>query len=277
MSRNVAQHSTQSKGRVKPQYPRDTVRSGEPGHVDTIENAIGRVVLERSRARQALQVLTGKLIEAQEEERKRIGRELHDGLNQQLAMLAVDLGLLARQAPAEATALIESIINLRHRAESLSDDLRHISHQLHPVALEHLGLHCALRSLCGEFTEHSGLRVWFSLEEKEMKMERVRPDISICLYRIAQEALRNVVKHSCASEAWIRISHNHNYVQLYIIDKGAGFNLKSGRTSGLGLVSMEERVQIMQGQFHIESAPAEGTAIRITIPVTWKEQESANE
>jgi len=83
--------------------------------------------------------------------------------------------------------------------------------------------------------------------------------------------------NSCASEAWIRISHNPNNVQLYIIDKGAGFNLKAGRTSGLGLVSMEERVQIMQGHFHIESAPAEGTATRITIPVTWKEQESANE
>ncbi len=203
--------------------------------------------MERSRAGKALQDLTGKLLEAQEEERRRIGRELHDGLNQQLAMFAVELGLLARQAPAEATELIESILNLRQRAEGLSNDLRMITHQLHPAALEHLGLISALRSLCGEFSRHEGIRVWFSVEKE---FARVPADIAICLYRIAQEALRNVVKHSGSSVAWVRIAENRGEIQLSVEDKGAGFKLHASPTAGLGLVSMQERVQIVQGKIN---------------------------
>src|SRR3954463_14195004 len=120
-------------------------RSRQPLQGAPMESVIARVALERSRAGKALQDLTGKLMEAQEEERRRIGRELHDGLNQQLAMFAVELGLLARMAPAGETKLVESIRTLRDRAAGLSDDLRNISHQLHPAALEHLGLLSALR------------------------------------------------------------------------------------------------------------------------------------
>lgn len=246
----------------------------EPLLADPMETAIARVALERSRAGKALQDLTGKLLEAQEEERRRIGRELHDGLNQQLAMFAVELGLLARQAPAEATDLIESILSLRQRAEGLSNDLRMITHQLHPAALEHLGLISALRSLCGEFSRHEGIRVWFSVEKE---FARVPADIAICLYRIAQEALRNVVKHSGSSVAWVKIAENRGEIQLSVEDKGAGFKLHASPTAGLGLVSMQERVQIVQGKITIQSAPGEGTLIRVYVPVTWKEQRSGHE
>lgn len=244
-------------------------RSRESAHEDTLENAIARVALERTRAGKALQVLTGKLMEAQEKERRRIGRELHDGLNQQLAMFAVELGLLARQAPEGNTALIESIMNLRQRAERLSDDLREISHQLHPAVLDHLGLHSALRSLCSDFTRQNGIRAWLSFDEKA---DCVPKDIAICLYRIAQEALRNVARHSRAKEAWIRVSRDSDGLQLSVIDKGVGFDVHSVAKAGLGLISMEERVQIINGYFCIESASNAGTAIRITVPVTWKEQ-----
>jgi signal transduction histidine kinase len=245
--------------------PITSSRNGSPAHGDTMENAIARVALERSRAGKALQVLTGKLMAAQEEERRRIGRELHDGLNQQLAMFAVELGMLARQAPAEATMLIASILSLRQRAESLSDDLRQISHQLHPAVLEHLGLRTALRSLCADFTRSSGIRAWFSADGETDGVPR---DIAICLYRVTQEALRNVVKHSCATEAWVRINRNRVGVQLSVIDKGVGFNINSSPRSSLGLVSMRERIQIVEGHFQIESVPTQGTAIRITVPVT---------
>src|SRR5678816_4493229 len=117
------------KGRIKKQVERPGIqsakgRSREPLRGDPMESAIARVALERSRAGKALQDLTGKLLEAQEEERRRIGRELHDGLNQQLAMFAVELGLLARQVPPKSTDLADAILNLRHRAEGLSNDLR---------------------------------------------------------------------------------------------------------------------------------------------------------
>src|SRR5580765_691941 len=176
-------------------------RSREPLQGAPMESAIARVALERSRAGKALQDLTGKLLEAQEEERRRIGRELHDGLNQQLAMFAVELGLLARQVPPKSPDLVDAILKLRHRAEGLSNDLRMITHQLHPAALEHLGLISALRSLCGEFSRFEGVRVWFSVDKE---IGQVPSEIAICLYRIAQEALRNVVKHSGSSVAWVR-------------------------------------------------------------------------
>jgi len=277
MSRIVAKRSSQpKKSEKRRRNPLAAVRNRESGHGGALENAIAHVALERSRAGKALQILTGKLMQAQEEERRRIGRELHDGLNQEFAMFAVELGILARQAPAGAEIFIESILNLRQRAEGLSDDIRRISHQLHPATLEHLGLHCALRSLCAEFTRRSGIRVSFSIEQEKEDFEWIPPHIAICLYRITQEALRNVGKHSGAREAWIRIRHKRGGIELTIIDKGVGFDLSSATTAGLGLVSMEERVQIVQGYFHIESAPDEGTAIRITVPVAWKEQTSVD-
>jgi len=263
----------------KPRSPRRRVqnppgRSNQSGVGEPLETAIARVALERSRAGKALQALTGKLLEAQEEERRRIGRELHDGLNQQLAMFAVELGLLARQVPPEAAELIASILNLRQRAEGLSDDLREITHQLHPAALEHLGLISALRSLCAEFSRHEGIRAWFSVEKD---FGRIPPEIAICLYRITQEALRNVAKHSGATEAWVEIHESHGEIQLSIDDKGVGFDINSNLTAGLGLVSMQERVQIVQGTLNIQSVPGEGAMIRVYVPVTWKEQKSGHD
>jgi len=221
-----------------------------------------------------LQIMAARLIEAQEKERRRIGRELHDGFTQQLAMFAVELGMLARQVPSKETSVIESILALRERAESLSEDVRHISHQLHPVALEYLGLKSALRSLCAEYTKNSGVHVWFS--HRGQTEEVIPPETAICLYRIAQEALRNIVKHSRAKVAWIKISHIPGGVRLCIVDKGVGFCLDSAQKTGLGLVSMKERVQIVHGRIEIKSVPTVGTAIRITLPVNGKEQESVN-
>jgi signal transduction histidine kinase len=259
---------------ARPRLQSEGGRIREPYQVDPMDSAIARVALERSRAGKALQDLTGKLLEAQEEERRRIGRELHDGLNQQLAMFAVELGLLARQVPAKLPDLQESILNLRHRAEGLSNDLRLITHQLHPAALEHLGLISALRSLCGEFSRYEGVRVWFSVEKE---IGQVPSEIAICLYRIAQEALRNVVKHSGSNVSWVRITESRDEIQLSIEDRGVGFKLHNSPTAGLGLVSMQERVQIVQGKINIQSAPDEGTFIRVFVPITWKEQKSGHE
>lgn len=242
-------------------------RNQERNDTNPAETSIARVAMESSRSGSALQILTGGLLEAQEEERKRIARYLHDGLNQELAMLAVDLGLLIRQVPREATSLINSILALRNRTEELSNTLRRITHQLHPAILEHLGLIPALRSHCAEVTKYSKIPVSFTADQDIAPP----PELSICLYRIVQEALRNVVKHSAAKSAHVRISRERAVIHLSIVDDGCGFKFDEVRDKGLGLVSIQERVQAAKGELVITSNPGAGTRIDVRLPVTWRE------
>ena len=253
--------------------PRTRMRPSAAGsrtNVDRkpLESAIVGIALERSRAENTLQLLTARLIEAQEEERRRIARELHDGLNQQLAMVAVELGMIVRQVPAESRQLRQSLFNLRKRTEGLSDDLRCMTHQLHPAVLEHLGLVSALRSHCAEFSQHEGIHVRFTAEP----IAAPPPEVSICLYRIVQEALRNVAKHSGARKAWVRIKQENGIFQLSILDKGVGIHPNvTGKKPGLGLTSIRERVQLVNGQLKISEA-GPGTRITIRVPITWKDE-----
>src|SRR5262245_35321799 len=177
----------------------------------TLESIIAGVAVERTRADEALRVLTGRLIQAQEEERRRLARELHDGLNQGLAMLAVELGMLGQQLPENVAAIREELLRLRDRAEELSNDLRHMTHQLHPAALEHLGLVSALRSHCAEFGRNEGIRVSFRVGDE---VDSLRPEVATCLYRITQEALCNVAKHSRAQEVCVEIVQHHDGIRL---------------------------------------------------------------
>lgn len=236
----------------------------------SLENIIAGVAVERTRADEALRALTGRLIEAQEEERRRLARELHDGLSQELAMLTVELGMLAQRVPESASAIGEQLLRLRDRTEGLSNDLRRMTHQLHPAVLEHLGLISALRSHCAEFGPNDGIRVWFRAGAQVGSMCQ---EVAVCLYRIAQEALRNVVKHSRAQEAWVEIDQQRDAIHLSIIDKGMGFDLRMPKASkGLGLVSMRERVHLLSGTVTIKSAPGEGTCVEVRVPVEIKRQ-----
>ena len=226
--------------------------------------------MERTRADEALRALTGRLIEAQEMERRRLARELHDGLNQQLAMLAVELGMLARQVPESSATIRDQLLNLRDRAERFSNDLRHMTHQLHPAALEHLGLVSALRSHCAEFSRHQELRVWF---EVSSEVQSTSSEVAVCLYRIAQEAIRNAAKHSQAKEAWVKIGQHRDAIRLSIVDKGAGFDLRTLKVGrGLGFVSMRERVDLISGSLTIKSAPGEGTCVEVRVPMVSRRQ-----
>ena len=234
-----------------------------------LQNAIARVALERHRAESALQSLTGKLLEAQEEERRRIARELHDGLNQQLAMLAVELGMLARQVRAEDTEIFDSIMKLRQRTEGLSNDVRLMTHQLHPAALEHLGLVSALRGHCAEKSLHDGIDVEFSVG---CEPGQIPGEVAICLYRIVQEALGNIIKHSGAKEAKVHLTREPDEIRLSIIDAGSGFiPNETRRRNGLGLISIRESVQIVSGKLIVQSAPGKGTRIEVQVPITWRE------
>ena len=244
--------------------PREKSDQGADFLGKSLESIIAGVAVERTRADEALRALTGRLIEAQEAERRRLARELHDGLNQQLAMLAVELGMLGPKVPEDAPMVRDQLFRLRDRAERLSNDLRHMTHQLHPAALEHLGLVSALRSHCAEFSRHEAMRVWFHVSAE---VRSTNPDVAVCLYRIAQEAIRNAAKHSQAKEAWVEIGQYRDAIRLSIVDKGVGFDLRTLKLGrGLGLVSMRERVQLISGAVAIKSAPGEGTCVEVRVP-----------
>jgi signal transduction histidine kinase len=238
--------------------------------METIITGITGIAVERTRADESLRVLTSSLIQAQEEERRRLARELHDGLNQQLAMLAVELGMLVHQVTESTSALREQLATLRDRAEGLCNDLRRITHQLHPAALEHLGLISALRSHCAEVGRNEGIKVRFQVGAELGAMPR---ELAVCLYRITQEALRNVAKHSRTQEAWVEIGRHRDGIRLTIVDKGVGFDSRMPEAGkALGLISMRERVQLLSGSVTIKSAPGEGTCVEVRIPLESRRQ-----
>jgi PAS domain S-box-containing protein len=215
--------------------------------------------LRRSHAR--VQDLAGKLITAQEEERKHLSRELHDDLNQKLASLANAIGYLKRHLPEPADFINHQLTDLEDRIFSLSNDIRQLSHELHPSVLEHIGLHMALESYCAEFSSREGIRVALDIEEG---MAEIQPRIALCLYRIAQEALRNVAKHSGATSANVRLSTANGGIRLVISDQGVGYDYSQARAKGgLGLISMEERVRLLGGSFQVITQPQKGAEIRV--------------
>jgi PAS domain S-box-containing protein len=218
--------------------------------------------LRRSHAR--IQDLAGKLITAQEEERKHLSRELHDDLNQKLASLANAIGYLKRHIPEPADFINHQLTDLEDRIFSLSNDIRQLSHELHPSVLEHIGLHMALESYCAEFSSREGIRVALDIEEG---LAEIQPRIALCLYRIAQEALRNVAKHSGAASANVRLSTANGGIRLVISDHGVGYDYSQARSKGgLGLISMEERVRLLGGSFQVITQPQKGTEVRVHIP-----------
>jgi PAS domain S-box-containing protein len=225
-----------------------------------------RVELALQESRRDLRALAGRLISAQEEERKRISRELHDDLSQKLALLAFDAsGLLAEPAP-PAEKMKEQLVTFRARVEQLAQDVRQISHQLHPSVLDDLGLSAALSELCEEFSAKEGIEVVF---EPERLPKDLPVDIASCLYRVAQEALHNVFKHARASQARLRMSGSADGIHFSIHDNGIGFDSEAGLSRpGIGVVSMKERVALLHGEYSIKSQPGKGTDISVFVPLS---------
>jgi PAS domain S-box-containing protein len=240
--------------------------------------AVGRDVTERRRAEEALrasqhalrtshdriQLLAGKLLTAQEEERRRISRELHDDLNQKLAALAIGLSNLRRRLPPDDGRLRQDVTALHGQAKALAADIRGLSHDLHPAVLEHAGLRAALQAHCAEFTGASGVTVALDVTDGAADLP---PDVALCLYRVAQESLRNIARHSGAREARITLRTDREAVHLSVEDTGRGFDPDAPRArAGLGLVSMRERVRLLQGALEIQSRPGR-TALLVQLPL----------
>jgi PAS domain S-box-containing protein len=225
-----------------------------------------RLAEDAARASQReLQLLTGRLLEAQESERKRVARELHDDVNQSLGLLSVEMDLLAGSMPEPSVGTAARVRELSARVKELSSSVHDLSHRLHPSKLEQVGLVAAVGGLCREVSQSHGLDVKFTHYSEPGVVPSAQ---ALCLYRIVQEALRNVVKHSRSQHAAVDLSRSGDAICLRVVDDGIGFEPVAA-ASGLGLVSMRERLCLIGGEITIDSSPSAGARIvaRVTIPV----------
>ena len=230
---------------------------------DLSEQKLAEVAVRDSQ--RELQALTERLITAQENERAHIARELHDDLNQSLSLLAVQLDLLGQRPAESAAQLGQRLREMSVRIKELSSSVHGLSHRLHPTKLKQLGLAMCLEGLCKELSNSHGLPIEFSQVEIPGS---IPAETALCLYRIAQEALQNVIKHSGADSAELKLIGSPDAISLQVCDDGAGFDpaLTSGK-EGLGLVSMRERLRPLGGDLAIVHRPAGGMQLDVRVPL----------
>lgn len=216
------------------------------------------------RGREELRALAASLMTAQEDERRRISRDLHDDLTQRLALLSFDVGSLIAKLPRSSDQIKEQLRILQGRVVEASEGVRHIAYQLHPSILDDLGLEVALRSLCEEFGQREAVPVRYATGGEATAIPQ---QVASCLYRVAQEGLRNVSKHARAAEVSVTLRCNPGLVRLSILDTGAGFNPDAAAGQGLGFISMKERVRLVGGCLAIDSQPGAGTRITVSVPL----------
>jgi PAS domain S-box-containing protein len=219
-------------------------------------------ITQRKKAEEALSGMTQKLIEAQEQERARIARELHDDVSQQLALLAVELDRWNQSS--DDVNLHDHIQNTRRRIIEISQDVQSLSHQLHSSKLEYLGLVAAANGFSKEISEKNGVLVEF----REDGVPRTLPnEVSLALFRILQQALHNAVEHSGTKQVEVRLWRQSDEVHLTVKDFGQGFVVSAMQNIGLGLTSMRQRARLVNGEVAIDSKPMCGTTIHARIPL----------
>ena len=221
-----------------------------------------------------LQELTGQLISAQEEASKQLARELHDDFSQRLAGLLMEVSVLEQKLPSSANGVRERVRGIGDKIGTLAKDINDVSRQLHSSVLDNVGLAAALEAECAGFSEREGIPAEFNSGALPKTLPE---DISLCLYRIAQESLRNIGKHANASGVQLRLSGQATDIVLGVRDSGNGFDITGARTKGgLGLVSMEERVRPLGGSLLIESEPGKGTKVEVRIPLRGDNETAEN-
>jgi len=216
-------------------------------------------VTERKQAEEALSGMTRKLIESQEQERARIGRDLHDDINQRLAMLAIELQQL-QDNPSEAQSRVRE---LRKRTTEIANDVQALSHELHSSKLDILGVVGGIRGWCREFGERQKIAIDF----KNDVSSALPLDIGLCLLRVLQEALHNAINHSGTRRVEVQMREGSSEIHLIVSDAGRGFDPEATlQGTGLGLTSMRERVRLVNGTIAIDSKPMGGTTIHVRVP-----------
>jgi len=223
-------------------------------------------ITHRKDAEEALSGMSRKLIEAHEQERTRIGRDLHDDVVQRLALLSIELEAVQQNVPDAASELRTRIGTLQNEATQITNDVQLLSHELHSSKLEYLGIVGATKNFCKEFSEHHKVEIDFQSHDLPAGLPI---ELSLSLFRVLQEALRNATKHSGVKRFEVKLWGTPHEIHLTVRDSGVGFHpeaTKGGR--GLGLLSMEERLKLLNGTLAIESQPRRGTTIHACVPFT---------
>jgi signal transduction histidine kinase len=235
---------------------------------DVLAYALARQRAERAANESATHIrdLAGRLMIAQEDERRRIARELHDSVSQELAALSIALSALEDGLPeGTPTERRHEVTRLQGRTVELTEAIRQLSHELHPGILQYAGLAAALRSHCHEFEREHGLTVTFRADDD---LGPVPSDVALCLYRVTQEALTNAARHAKASQVRVAVARNGADMVLTIGDDGRGFDLAEARgRGGLGLISLDERVRLVRGRLTIDTQAQGGTEIHVVVPL----------
>lgn len=212
-----------------------------------------------------LQSLISRLLSVQESENKIVARELHDDLSQRIAALSIEISMLPKQVEDSPEMLFERVRDLGHRIGSMAEDVHRMSRQLHPAILDDLGLAVALREECIGLSKRLGISVQFQADNVPAS---IASDISLCLFRVAQESLRNIGRHAEAKEVQVYLARFGTDLVLTIDDTSDGFDIEVARgKGGLGLISMEERVKLVHGDFEIHSQSGEGTRVEVRVPL----------
>ena len=250
--------------------------------------AIVRDVTEARAAQQALrqseaalrssaienQTLVGRLIAAQETERRRIARDLHDDLSQKMAVLNFEVNELAHAHDGDPAAFERRIRQLSQYVGDIAVNLRDLSLRLHPDQLETLGLVTAVESICREISRQHHIVVEF---QGGKVPSAINANVSLCLYRVVQEALHNIVKHGGAERAFVTLACADGAIELRVADEGRGFMPGAQGNRGLGLVSMRERVKLLGGEIAIHSSPGAGVKLAVRLPLQPATEKSAGE
>jgi len=231
-------------------------------------------ITERKAAEEMVRDMSGRLITAHEEERSRIARELHDNLSQRMALLQISVQQFEQGETELSSMARQKLNNITEIASEISSEIHDLSHRLHPAKLNTIGLVPSLTSFCREFSKGHQLRVYFSHDHIP---NQIPENVTLCLFRIVQEALQNVVKHSGSPEVNVELSGRDNRIELSVSDSGVGFDpeSKNGK-EGLGLLSMSERLRSISGDLTVESEPARGARIRVRIPLPASDAQITN-
>jgi len=221
---------------------------------------IAQDITESKRLEEALRGMSRKLIEAQEHERARIARELHDDINQRLAMLAVELEQL-KENPSEVGSRVQE---LRRQTTEISNDVQALSHDLHSSQVEYLGAVAGMKGWCKEFGDRQGMQI----DCRHDVRSTLPTEIGLCLFRVLQEALHNAAKHSGVKRIEVQLREEPGEIHLIVSDSGRGFDVEAVKQGkGLGLTSMRERVRLVDGTFVIDSKSMGGTTIHVRVPL----------
>ncbi len=214
---------------------------------------------------ETLRALSAALLTAQEDERRRIARDLHDDVVQQLALLSIEIGTLAGDLPASTDGLPTRLRALQKQLVQVTHDVRRVSYGLHSSMIEDLGLSTALEALCEEFERVRGIHVQFDGDIDDVTVPATTASV---FYRIAQESITNAAQHAQAREVHIELQRTGDTIELLVADDGAGFiPEQAGGHGGLGLVNMRERMRLVNGTLSVTSQPGRGTTIRASVPL----------